>query len=76
MRSLTVVASDVSATEADILSTALFVLGRERAEAYAEERGFALYIVDDEGATHVTPGPEGSGLRLAEFAAPTRRRSP
>jgi thiamine biosynthesis lipoprotein len=71
MRSLTVVATDISATEADVLSTALFVLGRERAEEYAAEHGFALYIVDDEGITHETPGPAGSGLRLEETAEPT-----
>ncbi len=71
MRSLTVVATDLTATEADILSTALFVLGREYAEACAAENGLALYIVDDEGATHVTAGREGSGLRLEETAEPT-----
>jgi thiamine biosynthesis lipoprotein len=71
LRSLTVAATDLSATEADILSTALFVLGLERAEEYAEEHGFALYVVDDQGATHVTPGPESSGVRLEETAEPT-----
>jgi thiamine biosynthesis lipoprotein len=71
LRSLTVAAADISATRADILSTALFVLGRERAQEYARENGFALYIVDDDAVTHVTPAPDGSGITIEEIAEPT-----
>jgi thiamine biosynthesis lipoprotein len=71
MRSLTLVATDISATRADILSTALFVLGRERAQEYARENGFALYVVDDEAGTHVTPAPDASGITVEETAEPT-----
>jgi thiamine biosynthesis lipoprotein len=71
MRSLTVIGSDLSATETDALSTALFVLGQERAEEYAREEGFGLYIVDDDAVTHVTPAPEDSGIAIEELAEPT-----
>lgn len=47
MRGATVIAAN--ATDADALSTALYVLGRERALAFAEEHGIAVHLVDDHG---------------------------
>jgi thiamine biosynthesis lipoprotein len=58
-RSLTVVGT-TSGLDSDILSTALFVMGPERARAYAEREGLGLYVIDDEGRTLVTPGPDAS----------------
>jgi thiamine biosynthesis lipoprotein len=59
MRSLTVVGA-ATGIDSDILSTALFVMGVPRAEAYAREHGLGLFIVDAEGRTRVVPGPEGA----------------
>jgi thiamine biosynthesis lipoprotein len=58
--------------EADILSTALFVMGVEDALAYSEEHGILAYIVDDEGRVHVAPGPDDSPITLEERAQPIR----
>ncbi len=59
MRSLTVVGA-VTGVDSDILSTALFVMGPERAEAYARAHGLGLFIVDAEGRTRIVPGPAGA----------------
>ena len=63
LRSLTVVGTH-SGLESDILSTALFVMGPEKAIAYAEEHGLGLYLVDDEGRTHIVSGPEGRSWEI------------
>jgi thiamine biosynthesis lipoprotein ApbE len=60
----------LSGVDSDVLSTALFVKGSGNAAAYAQARGLALYIVDDEGRALVVPAPEGSGLTVAEQASP------
>ncbi|GAB4287281.1 MAG: FAD:protein FMN transferase [Coriobacteriia bacterium] len=73
LRSLTVFGprSTLSGLEADILSTALFVMGPDAAIAYAEKHGLGIYLVDDEGRAHVVPAPETTGIVLDEEAEPT-----
>lgn len=68
VRSLTVAGTSLTGLRSDILSTALFVRGAERASDYASEHGIALYCVDAEGRTLVVPAPDGSGLTVAEEA--------
>jgi thiamine biosynthesis lipoprotein len=63
MRSLTVVGGG-SGLDSDILSTALFVMGIERAETYARDHGLGLFIVDDEGRTRIVPGPTGAPFSI------------
>lgn len=58
IESLTVVGA-INATDSDILSTALFVMGLDGATTYAEEHDLGLVVVDDKGQVHVVPGPEG-----------------
>lgn len=70
-RSVTVADIGMSGAETDVLATALFVVGPDAAEAYARDAGYALYIVDDTGRAHVTPGPDDSIL-IEELAEPTR----
>jgi thiamine biosynthesis lipoprotein len=72
VRSLTVAGTDLSGLDSDILSTALFVSGPERALAYARRAGLALYLVDSEGRALVAPAPAGSGLVVTEQATPKR----
>jgi thiamine biosynthesis lipoprotein len=69
VRSLTVAGASLTGLESDILSTALFVRGVDRAAGYASAEGVALLAVDDEGRTHIVPAPEGSGLTVAEEIA-------
>lgn len=57
MRSLTVIDA-ASGLDSDILSTALFVMGQDRAMSYARDNGLGLVIVDDKGRVHVVPGPD------------------
>ncbi len=57
LQSLTVVGAS-SGVNSDILSTALFVMGPEKAIAYAEENDLGLVLVDDEGQVQIVPGPE------------------
>lgn len=70
LRSLTVFGR-MSALDADILSTALFVMGRDRALAYAEEHGIGVYLVDDTG-TPAHWSPSDTGVSLAQRADPVR----
>ena len=56
LRSLTVV-GEIPGLDSDILSTALFVMGREAATAYAREHGLGLVLVTDQGETLVVDGP-------------------
>jgi len=67
LRSLTVVGGETG-LDSDILSTALFVMGVDRAEAYAREHGLGLFIVDDEGRTRIVPGPEGVAFSIEEYS--------
>lgn len=69
-RSLTVAGSTLSGLQSDILSTALFITGREAAELYATEREIGLFAVDAEGQTLVVPAPDDAGLRVTEEATP------
>ncbi len=57
LQSLTVVGAGTG-LDSDILSTALFVMGVDKATTYAEDNGLGLVVVDDEGRVHVVPGPE------------------
>lgn len=57
LQSLTVVGTETG-LESDILSTALFVMGREGATEYARKHGLGLVLVDDKGRVHVVPGPD------------------
>lgn len=59
------------ALDADILSTALFVMGREDALAYARAHGVGVYLVDDAG-TPASFIPKDTGVTLKTEADPTR----
>jgi len=65
MRSLTVVGAS-SGLDSDILSTALFVMGVEKAETYARNHGLGLFIVDAEGRTRIVPGPKDAPWEIRE----------
>jgi len=65
MRSLTVIGAK-SGLDSDILSTALFVMGQDRATSYARDNGLGLVIVDDKGRVHAVPGPENAEWRVVE----------
>lgn len=69
LRSLTVF-GQMSAMDADILSTALFVMGRDDALTYADANGIGIYLVDHEGrAGWRVPS---SGIGLERISAPKR----
>lgn len=65
MRSLTVVGAE-NGLDSDVLSTALFVMGPDKATIYAEENGLGLVIVDDEGRVRIVPGPEDASWEIVE----------
>ncbi len=74
LRSLTVVGAP-DGLISDILSTALFVVGHDRAPAYADEMarrgapGLALCIVDDSGQLTIT-SPPGAAAKIVRKANP------
>lgn len=65
LRSLSVIGA-TSGLDSDILSTALFVMGEQRARAYAEEHGLGLVTVNDEGRVLIVPGPADASWRIVE----------
>ena len=69
LRSLTVFGT-ISALDADILSTALFVMGPDRALAYARAHALGVYLVDDHGAARSSV-PDSFPVTLSTEAQPT-----
>jgi thiamine biosynthesis lipoprotein len=69
VRSLTVFGT-ISALDADILSTALFVMGPDRALAYARAHALGVYLVDDHGAPRSSV-PDSFPVKLSTEAQPT-----
>lgn len=65
LRSLTIVGNN-GGLESDILSTALFVMGPDKATSYAEEHRLGLVLVDDEGRIRIVPGPANASWRIVE----------
>lgn len=70
LRSLTVFGR-TSGMDADILSTALFVMGRDRALEYAKAHDIGVYLIDDEG-TPASWSPRDAGVSLQRKAEPVR----
>jgi len=69
LRSLTVFGA-MSALDADILSTALFVMGPDRALAYARAHALGVYLVDDHGVARSSV-PASFPVTLSTEAQPT-----
>ena len=65
IRSLTVVGAN-DGLDSDILSTALFVMGVDKATTYAEDHDLGLVIVDDEGRVRIVPGPANASWKIVE----------
>jgi len=59
LRSLTVV-GEISGLDSDILSTALFVMGPDRAAAYARRHGLGLVMMLDSGQVQIVQAPPGA----------------
>ncbi|MCX8006850.1 MAG: FAD:protein FMN transferase [Coriobacteriia bacterium] len=64
VQSLTV-AGRISGLASDILSTALFVRGADRALAYARERSVSVWLVDGEGHIRTANAAADAGVRIA-----------
>ena len=69
LRSLTVFGT-MSALDADILSTALFVMGPDLALAYARAHALGVYLVDDHGSARSSV-PDPFPATLSTEAQPT-----
>lgn len=65
LRSLTVVGK-IPGIDSDILSTALFVMGPDRAAQFARDRNLGLVLVDDQGRTRIVPAPADATWRIVE----------
>jgi thiamine biosynthesis lipoprotein len=71
LRSLTVYGS-LSGLDADILSTALFVMGPSALREAAQMYGVGIYAVDDRGRAIAYSAPKGANVTFERLAAPTR----
>ncbi len=69
LRSLTVYGS-LPDLDADILSTALFVMGPVAAEEWAQRNRVGLYAIDDRGRVIAVSAPRGDGTTFQRRAAP------
>jgi len=72
LRSLTVYGA-ISGTDADILSTALFVAGPTAAKDWARRHGVGLYAIDALGRVITVSAPRAAGVSFERLASPTRR---
>jgi thiamine biosynthesis lipoprotein len=69
LRSLTVYGA-MSGLDADILSTALFVMGPSAAKEWAERNKVGLYAVDDRGRVVAVSAPKGAGVTFERTGTP------
>jgi len=69
LRSLTVYGA-MSGLDADILSTALFVMGPNAAKEWADRNHVGIYAVDDRGRVVVVSAPKDAGVTFERTAAP------
>jgi thiamine biosynthesis lipoprotein len=71
LRSLTVYGS-LTGLDADILSTALFVMGPSGLREAAQTHRIGIYAVDDRGRVIAFSAPNGSNVTFERVAAPAR----